>query len=110
MPSSVPEVVNRYFALDADRDIDALVSLFAPDASVLDEGQEYRGAEAIRSWQAGAASAFSYTTTVTSAVALATDRHRVTARLDGNFPGGTAMLNFEFTTTEGRIGRLAIAP
>ncbi|HVA18759.1 MAG TPA: hypothetical protein VMU55_01125 [Solirubrobacteraceae bacterium] len=43
MPVTVPDVVTRYFILDDDRDIDAIIALFTDDATVLDEGQTYRG-------------------------------------------------------------------
>ncbi|MDX6545906.1 MAG: hypothetical protein QOG02_1680, partial [Gaiellales bacterium] len=33
-------MVSRYFERDADRDIDSIVSLFAEDATVIDEGEE----------------------------------------------------------------------
>ena len=38
------------------------------------------------------------------------DGYVVTARLDGNFPGGTAQLKFRFNIAGDRIGRLEIAP
>ena len=42
--------------------------------------------------------------------AVAQDRHLVTGRLDGDFPGGTAVLKFDFTLADGLISRLQIAP
>jgi hypothetical protein len=41
---------------------------------------------------------------------LKADRHAVTGRLTGNFPGGTAELKWDFTVTDGRIRQLVIAP
>jgi ketosteroid isomerase-like protein len=49
-------VISRYFERDADRDIDSIVSLFAEDATVIDEGEERHGTAEIRAWQTGAAS------------------------------------------------------
>jgi hypothetical protein len=37
-------------------------------------------------------------------------RVRVVGRLDGNFPGGTASVNFDFALTGDRISGLQIAP
>jgi hypothetical protein len=34
----------------------------------------------------------------------------VSGRIDGNFPGGTAELTWDFSTVGGRISRLEIAP
>ena len=110
MPVSTPDVVKRYFDADAQRDIDAIVALFSDDATVIDEGQERRGASEIRDWQTGPASQYQYTVTITSEDPLDEDRFRVTARLDGNFPGGTANLNFDFTVAGDLISHLKIAP
>jgi hypothetical protein len=110
VPAGVPGVVRRYFELDADRDIDSLVALFADDATVVDEGRTYRGTTEIRAWQIGPASQYTYTTDVLGAAALAPNRYVVTGRLTGNFPGGTADLKWDFTVIDSRIGHLVIAP
>jgi hypothetical protein len=104
------EVIRRYFELDAGRDIDAIVALFSDDASVVDEGETHRGAAGIRAWQIGPASKYTYTTQVLDTDVLNADRHVVTGRLTGNFPGGTAELKWDFTVAGGRIRRLVIAP
>lgn len=106
----VPDVVKRYFEADADRNIDAIVALFSDNATVIDEGQERRGMSEIREWQTGPASQYEYTVTVISEESLGDNRFRVTGRLDGNFPGGTANLNFHFTLAGGLISYLKIAP
>ena len=95
--SAPAEVVRRYFALDADRDVDAIVALFGDDAIVVDEGEARHGTTEIRAWQLGPASRYRYTTEVLGTVALEPDRYVVTGRLTGNFPGGTADLNWDFT-------------
>jgi hypothetical protein len=38
-PDNVPEIVGRYFELDAQRDVDLIVALFSDDATVIDEGK-----------------------------------------------------------------------
>ena len=60
----VPDVVRRYFVLDADREIDSIVALFSDDATVVDEGETRHGTTAIRAWQTGPASRYTYTTEV----------------------------------------------
>ena len=104
------DVIRRYFELDADRHIDAIVALFSADATVVDEGETRHGTTEIREWQLGPASKYTYRTEVLDTVALTPDRHVVTGRLKGNFPGGTADLKWDFTVTGGRIRRLVIAP
>ena len=112
MPSvdRAPNPVKRYFQADAERDIDAIVALFAGDATVIDEGVSRRGPEEIREWQTGPASRYEYRVTITGEERLADDRYRVVARLDGNFPGGTARLNFDFGLDGQLIRSLEIAP
>jgi hypothetical protein len=110
MDPAVPTVITRYFDLDADRRIDAIVALFTPDATVFDEGEARHGTDAIRGWQTGAASEYEYTTTITGHEQLADGRWRVRGRLEGNFPGGVADLNFDFTVAGEQISRLEIAP
>jgi hypothetical protein len=106
----VPDVIHRYFALDADREIDSIVALFSDDATVVDEGETRQGIAAIRGWQTGAASQYTYTTDVLGTDVLSADRVVVTGRLTGDFPGGTAELTWDFTLAGDRISRLVIAP
>jgi ketosteroid isomerase-like protein len=110
MSTRLPDVVSRYFDRDRDRDIESIVGLFAEDATVIDEGEERNGSAEIRAWQTGAASKYTYTTDITSAEALGSDRYVVTGRLTGNFPGGTADLRWDFSVAGQHITRLVIAP
>ena len=106
----VPDVIRRYFVLDAEREIDSIVALFSDDAMVVDEGETRHGTTAIRAWQTGPASQYTYTTDVLGTEALTADRLVVTGRLTGNFPGGTAELKWDFTIADGLIKKLVIAP
>ena len=106
----VADVIRRYFALDADREIDSIVALFSDGATVVDEGETREGTTAIRAWQTGPASQYTYTTDVLGTAAVTADRFVVTGRLTGNFPGGTAELKWDFTVAGERISRLVIAP
>src|SRR6476620_5686151 len=99
MSTDLPDVISRYFERDADRDIDSIVSLFAEDATVVDEGEERHGTAEIRAWQTGAASKYTYTTEITGTEAPGPDRYV-----------GTADLKWDFTIARQRITRLTIAP
>jgi ketosteroid isomerase-like protein len=110
MPIDMPEPVSRYFELDAQRDIDGIVALFADDAVVTDEGESRHGIAEIRTWQLGPASAYTYRTEVRDTEQLGPDRFLATGRLTGNFPGGTADLTWNFTIAADKISRLVIAP
>ena len=109
LPARVPDVIRSFFHFDALRNVESLVGLFADDATVLDEGVARHGATEIRAWQTGAASEYTYTTDIFGYEALAADHYVVKGRLEGNFPGGTADLAYDFTVN-GRISHLAIAP
>jgi hypothetical protein len=80
---TAPPLVRRYFELAPSRDTDAYFALFAEDALVEDEGKEYAGIEAIRSWR----------TEVPLVEYEITDVEQagngvvVTARITGDFPG-----------------------
>lgn len=110
MPDNVPDVVSRYFDLTAGRDVEAIIALFTYDATVIDEGETRHGVDAIRAWQTGPVSKYEYTTTIAGSEALGGDQYRVAVRLEGNFPGGTADLNYDFTVDGDRVSRLRIAP
>ena len=107
---SIPEpaVMTRYFEADARRDIDSIVALFTDEAVVVDEGQTYEGTTAIRGWQEGAASKYQYSTQVLGIERSGEERYLVRVRLTGNFPGGTAELQWRFTLQGDQIRRLEI--
>ena len=85
-------------------------ALFADDATVVDERETHHGRAAIRAWRVGPASRFAYTTEILRTESDDPDRHVVTARLTGNFPGSTVVLRHDFTLAGERIARLVIAP
>jgi hypothetical protein len=110
MSDPIPETVTTFFALDARRDHDAILALFADDAVVVDERQTMNGHDAIRAWREGPVSKYSYTTEIVGGEQLTPDRYLVRGRLTGDFPGGTVDLGWDFTLEDGRITRLVIAP
>jgi hypothetical protein len=106
----VAEHVAAVNAFDEDAIVATFADVFAADAVVVDEGETRRGTGEIRAWQTGAASRYTYTTEVLSGEPREGDRYVVHGRLTGNFPGGTAGLNWDFTISSERINRLTIAP
>ena len=105
-----PDVIRRYLEAHDRRDADASLSAFAPDAHVLDDGQDYYGLEAIRDWLARASTEFTYTRTFLDAGPEAPNHWLVRNRLEGNFPGGVVDLRYRFTLVDGLIADLAIVP
>ncbi|HEV2997486.1 MAG TPA: nuclear transport factor 2 family protein [Solirubrobacteraceae bacterium] len=110
LSEDVHDVVGRYFDLAARRNVEAIVALFTDDATVTDEGETRRGVDAIRAWLTGPVAKYEYTTTIADSEALGDDQYRVAVRLEGNFPGGTADLNYDFVIDGNRVSRLRIAP
>jgi ketosteroid isomerase-like protein len=110
MLDNAPDAVNRYFELDTQGDTEGIVALFTDDATLIDEGVTRRGVEAIRAWQNGPASEYDYTTTITRGERVGDNGYRVIGRLEGNFPGGTADLTWQFAIDGDRVSRLVIAP
>jgi uncharacterized protein (TIGR02246 family) len=112
---SLPPVISEYLAASDRGDAEAIARCFAEDAVVVDEGQEWRGAAAIRRWRATVATAYQYTVQVTGAKALGemdvhVERHDVYIHLEGNFPGGQVDLTDRFALRDGRIASLEIVP
>lgn len=106
----MPDVITRYFEADARRDTDAIMALFADDASVVDEGETWRGTKEIRAWREGPAARYEYTTELFGNERGGEDEYLVSGRIDGNFPGATAELKWRFILTGDRIRQLQIAP
>ena len=55
----VPAVIDRYLRAHDRRDTDAALSTFAANATVVDDGQRYVGADRIREWLANTSTQFS---------------------------------------------------
>lgn len=103
----IPDVITRYYETAAEGDLDALVGCFTPDAHVADQDERFTGHDEIRGWREALASAFTYTTEVTSAEEVG-DEYVVRIHLEGDFPGGVVDLTNRFTVDDGLISRLLI--
>lgn len=77
---------------------------------VVDQGESFRGTEEILGFLPEAGAEFSYTTELISARRIDEERWLVTNRLEGNFPGGVADLDYRFTMNGDSIAELVIAP
>lgn len=107
-PASLPAPVLGYLdAHDRGRHADARAA-FAPGATVLDDGRAYRGIDEIGAWVERAASEYTYTSTRIGQRVDGDARAVVQIQLDGDFPGGTVTLRYQFELEAGLIVRLAI--
>jgi SnoaL-like protein len=101
------DLIERYFRLAPGSAIAAYFAQFAVDAIVEDEGQQYRGIDAIRAWRREVPKV-SYTV---GEVELHADENVVHAEVAGDFPGSPVTLAFGFRfADDGRIQRLVIRP
>jgi ketosteroid isomerase-like protein len=91
-----PDVIDRYFAAHDRHDVAGALTAFAPDAHVFDDGQDYRGVDAIRDWLTNTSTQFSYTRTLLDAKSERPNLWLVSNRLEGNFPGGIVDLRYVF--------------
>jgi len=105
-----PEIIGRYFEAHDQRDSNAALAAFAPDATVVDDGHEYAGADRIRHWLAEASTEFTYTRTLLDAQAIDSNTWLITNHLEGNFPGGIVDLRYRFVLKDDLIAELVIAP
>lgn len=109
-PRHLPGVVQTYLDAHARGDVPTAAECFAPAAVVVDDGSTYRGREEIRGWLSRSSTQYTYTVTPTAAVRRGREQWNVTRRLEGDFPGGVAVLDYGFTLDGARITALVIGP
>jgi hypothetical protein len=109
-PAQLPATIRGYLAAHAARDTEAALRAFAPTAVVVDEGQTFRGTDRILVFLREAGARFNYTTELIGAQRVDDTRWVATNRLEGDFPGGVAELNYRFTVDGDLITELIIAP
>ncbi|WP_086570395.1 nuclear transport factor 2 family protein [Streptomyces alboverticillatus] len=109
-PDDLPEVITRYLTAHRAHDTATAVTTFTDDATVIDDGNTYQGSAAIERWLDRSATEFTYTIYLTGAQQTDATRYIATHHLEGNFPGGTIDLRYQFTLRDGLIERLVIDP
>jgi ketosteroid isomerase-like protein len=110
MPTiTMPAPVAAYIAAKQAGDHSATVATFSPDAVVVDEGVERRGADAIGRWLEEVSTAFRPSYEVVDVAAVG-DRTVVAVRVAGDFPGSPLTMYFLFTLRDDRIAALTIVP
>jgi ketosteroid isomerase-like protein len=109
-PDDLPEVITRYLTAHRVHDTATAVTTFTDDATVIDDGNTYRGSAAIERWLDRSATEFTYTIHLTNAQQTDAAHYIATHHLEGNFPGGTIDLRYRFTLRDDLIEHLAIEP
>jgi len=105
--AGVPDVVKAYLAADAAGDADALALCFDEDGLVHDEAHDYRGRNAIRSWNTETKAKYRYTLEPLDASAGG-DVIRLGVRLTGEFPGSPVEVDYTFTLANDKIASLTV--
>jgi hypothetical protein len=107
MTLTLPNPVASYLAAEKAKDADRLALCFAENALVHDEGHDYRGVDAIRTWKRDADAKYKYVLEPLDA-SVSGQRVKLRARLTGNFPGSPVELDHTFTLANDKITSLEI--
>jgi ketosteroid isomerase-like protein len=100
-------LIDRYFSLAPQADVDAYLAQFAEDATVEDEGAQRQGIDAIRTWRTQVPRVV-YTVHDIITTDTGHDAH---VDIAGDFPGSPVQLTFHFEfTADGHIAALHIQP
>src|ERR1700726_1389373 len=108
--ANLPDVVSRYLDAHRDHDTSTALAQFSPGATVIDEGNTYTGASAIEDWLSRSASEYTFTIALIGTEELDSTHYIATHHLEGDFPGGTVDLRYQFTLADGLIQRRVIEP
>jgi hypothetical protein len=103
----LPRPVATYLAAEKAKDVDMLALCFASDALVHDEGRDYRGLDAIKSWKREGDRKYQFVLEPVDA-SVSDETVRLRARLTGNFPGSPVELDYTFRLANDRIASLKI--
>ncbi|MCX5559238.1 nuclear transport factor 2 family protein [Streptomyces sp. NBC_00038] len=109
-PEALPEVITRYLKAHRAHDTAAAVTSFTGDATVIDDGRTYQGVAAIEGWLNHSATEFTYTIELTDAQQTDATHYVAVHHLEGDFPGGTIDLRYQFSLRGDLIERLVIEP
>ena len=109
----LPQAIRR-FLREADPQHKAnahdLLSAFAPDATVIDDGKTYTGHDEIHRWREAETNDYTYTVELSHVEKFDDTHYVVTNHLEGDFPGGVVDLIYRFTLVDDLIAHLRIAP
>ncbi|WP_148574625.1 nuclear transport factor 2 family protein [Nocardioides caldifontis] len=109
-PAQLPASVRGYLDARAASDVDAALRAFTPEATITDEGRTYRGPEELLKFLQHAGAQYQFTIELVGAQRVDDRRWVASHRLEGNFPGGVAELDFTFVLDGDLVAELVIAP
>lgn len=103
--TNLPQVIANFIATNNAHDGDALLALFAPGATVADDGKTHSTEAEIRAWIKSHLTDPNIVITPKSY-----DADRLVASGDGDFPGGPLDFAFDFEIKDDAISSLSIEP
>jgi ketosteroid isomerase-like protein len=96
-----------FFKATNARDTEALFALFASNATVDDEGFQYKGLDSIRGWIAETIERFRFSIDVIDA-SHAAGQASITGIVTGDFPGSPVQVRYDFTLDQLKIVQLKL--
>ena len=107
MSLKLPKPISTYLAAVDAKDVNMLALCFSEEAVVPDEGGDYRGLDAIKSWSEETQRKYRYAMEALDA-SVTGKTVRVRAKLTGSFPGSPVELDHLFTLANDKIISLTI--
>lgn len=107
MAIRLPKPIADYFASENTHEASGLEAFLAADATIRDEGNTYRGLDAIGAWRAETARKYSHTVEPL-AVSERDGKTIVTCKVSGNFPGSPIELRHVFRIENDKVVDLKI--
>lgn len=107
MTTEMPKPLADYYAGKNRHDVDSMLTPFAEDAIVKDEGETHRGRAAIRDWMEETTRKY-LVKVVPTVETNEGDRWTIAGLVSGNFPGSPATLHYHFRLAGDRIAALEI--
>lgn len=103
----LPEIINKLLQAQADFDSVAYANCFAETAVILDEGEDYRGKEAIGKWNKSTNAKYRTELEVVD-FEQRCDKAVLTAKVSGTFDGSPVLLDHQFELANELIASLEI--
>lgn len=107
MSISLQSPLADFFKATNARDTEALFALFAPNATVDDEGFQYKGSDSIRGWIAETIERFRFSIDVVDA-SHAAEQATITGVVTGDFTGSPVQVRYDFTLDQQKIVQLKL--
>jgi ketosteroid isomerase-like protein len=107
MSIQLPSILKSYIEASNRHDVKSILSCFANDATVRDEGETLRGKEAIQGWLVKTIEKYKFQFKPRG-VRSDNGETIVAVEVSGTFPGSPVTLDYHFTVENDKISALSI--